>query len=83
MTYHMAIHFCDERYREGLGCAQCLDNELFCVIADLQGLKRGDGHLDYLVYIGNCFTSDYNLRIHVFRVPSSCRPTSKLRGGRF
>ena len=34
------------------------------VIDDLQGLKRGDGHLGYRTYIGIGFAPDNNLRIH-------------------
>ena len=45
MPYHSAIHFCDQRYRESIGGAQRLDDEMLRVVADLQGLERCDGHL--------------------------------------
>ena len=45
MAYHPAIHFGDKGNREDLGGAQRGDDELLRVIADLQGLKRGDGRL--------------------------------------
>ncbi len=68
MTYYTAIHFCDKRYRQGLGGAQCLDDELLGVIADLQRLKRRNGHLGYRTHIGIGFAPDNDLRIHVIRV---------------
>ncbi len=68
MTYCTAIHFCDERYREGLGGAQCLDDELFSVVADLQRLKRRNGHLAYRAYISLGFAPDNDPRVHVIRV---------------
>ena len=56
--------FCDERQREGSGGAQCRDDVLLRVIADFQGLERGDGHFAYRVHIGSGFAPDHDLRIH-------------------
>ena len=64
MPYHTAIGFCDERYREGPGGAQCRDDELLRVLADLQGLERGDSHLGDRAHIGIGFASDNDFRIH-------------------
>jgi len=45
MPDHTAARFRNQRYHEGLGGAKRLDNELFGVVTDRQGLKRGDRHL--------------------------------------
>jgi hypothetical protein len=55
------------------GGTQRRDDELLRVMADLQGLKRRDGHLGYGPYIGVGFASDNN-----FRIPVSCIPPSWL-----
>ena len=72
MSNHTAIHFCDERYREGLGDAQCRYDKLLCVIADLQGLKCGDSHIGYHAHIGIGVASDYDLQIHGFLLSPLC-----------
>jgi len=45
MPYNLPIHFCDQRYRKGLCGAKCLNDELLCVAAEFQSLKRGNGDL--------------------------------------
>ncbi len=72
MTYYTVIQFCDERNREGLNGAQCLDDELLYVVTDFQGLKRGDGHLVYCLHIGICFTPNNDLRIQGFLLSLPC-----------
>ena len=47
MSYHSAIHFCDQRYRKSFGGTYRLDDELLRVVANLQGLERCDSHLSY------------------------------------
>ena len=81
MTYYVAIQLCNERYREGLGGAERVDDELLSVIADIQGPKRGDCHLGYRAHIGVGFAPDNDLRIHVLRVPPSCNPTLDFSRG--
>lgn len=66
MPYHPAIRFRDERHREGLGGAERLDDVLLRVIADLQGLERGDGHRGDRARIGPGFVPDHDLRAHRF-----------------
>ena len=48
------------------------DNELFGVVADLQGLKRCDRHLRYGSYIVVRLTSDVDLRIHGLLLSPRC-----------
>ena len=64
MAYHTTIDFGNERYREGLGGAQCLDDELLRVIADLQGLERCNRHFGYAADIGVSLAPDFDFRFH-------------------
>jgi hypothetical protein len=64
MPYHLAIDFCDQRYCQALSSPQGRDNELLCVIADLQGLECRDGDIPDRSNIGACLVPDHNLWIH-------------------
>jgi len=80
MPDHTAVHFCDERYREGLGGAQRLDDELLRVVAYLQGLERRDGHLGNRADIVVRFVPDNDLGTHgllfLSRVSQRYRPAA-------
>lgn len=68
MPDHTAVQFCDERHRECPGGAQCGDDELLRVIADLQGIKRGDRYFGDRVHVGVGFAADDDLGIRGFLV---------------
>ena len=64
MPDHAPIQFRNQRYTERTGGAQCLDDEMFSVIADGQRVEGRDGDLGDGADVGVGFVADENLVIH-------------------
>ena len=66
MPYHTAMDLGDERYREGMGGAQRLDDKLLRLIADLHGLEGCNRHFGYCADIGVGLGPDCDFWFHTF-----------------
>jgi hypothetical protein len=75
MTDDTAVQFRNQRYGEGLGGTQGLNDELLRVVADFQGFERSNCDFGYRTDIGVSLVPDNCAWIRGARVRLPYRPT--------